>query len=267
MVIYLREVIRGRKSMLLWTSILLVYNICMLLLYPSLMGSMKDKMNLMMEAFPKEMIVAFGLDKVSITEMLGFYNTYCYLLVIILGGIFAVLQGISTLAKEEDEKTIEFLLSKPVSRNKIITSKILAVLTNIVILNTVISLISFIIIEIIADEDYNRRALFLLFIAPVFMQITFAAMGLIISVFVVKARINLPAGVGMVLGFYFISIIATISDKVDFLKYFTPFKYIDGADIITKQSIDVIYLVIMAIVTIVCVGATYISYNKKDIVA
>lgn len=267
MVIYIREVIRGRKSTLLWTSILLVYNVSMLLLYPSMVGPMKDKMNVLLEAFPKEMIAAFGMDKVSITEMLGFYNIYCYLLVIILGGIFAVMQGISTLAKEEDEKTIEFLLSKPISRNKIITSKILAVLTNIVILNTVLSLISFVTIEMISGEDYNKRALLLLFVAPVFMQITFAAMGLIISVFVVKARINLPVGVGMVLGFYFISIIATISDKVEFLKYFTPFKYIDGADIITKQSIDLIYLVIMAIVTIVCVCATYILYNKKDIVA
>jgi len=239
----------------------------MLLLYPSMAGSLKDSMDIMLQSFPKEMIVAFGLDRVSMTEILGFYNTYCYLLVTILGGIFAVLQGSSILSKEEDEKTIEFLLSKPVTRNKIITAKILAVVTNIVILNTIISLISFITIELVKNESYNRRILLLLFIAPVFMQITFAAIGFIISIFIVKARVNFPTGVGIVLGCYFISIIASISSKVDFLKYFTPFKYVDGANIITKQSIEPIYLIIMAIVTAICIVATYIIYNKKDIVA
>jgi len=267
MVIYKREIFRNRKSTMLWTSILLSYNVCMLLLYPSMVGPLKDSMNVMIQSFPKEMIAAFGLDKVSMTEMLGFYNTYCYLLVTILGGIFAVIQGSSILSKEEDEKTIEFLLSKPVSRNNIITSKIFAVLTNLVILNTIISVISFVTIELVNKESYNRRVLLLLFIAPIFMQITFAAIGLIISIFIVKARINFPTGVGIVLGCYFISIIATISSKADFLKYFTPFKYVDGADIITKQAIEPIYLIIMAIVTLTCVIATYIIYNKKDIVA
>lgn len=267
MLLFKRELIKNRKSTMLWTSILLVYNVSMLAFYPSMMGSMKDKMDILMNSFPKEMIVAFGLDKVSITEMLGFYNTYCYLLVTILGGIFAVLQGISILAKEEDEKTIEFLLSKPVTRNKIITSKISAVFANIVILNTVVSLISFIGIEIVKDESYNKRALLLLFAAPVLMQLVFAAIGLVISVFIIKARINFPTGVGIVLGFYFISIITAISDKAEFLKYFTPFKYFDGADIITSRSIAPIYLAIVAAVTFGCVAATYLVYNKKDITA
>jgi ABC-2 type transport system permease protein len=267
MVIFKREVKRNRKSTLLWTSVLLSYNVFMLLLYPSMVGSLKDSMDIMLASIPKGMISAFGLDKVSMTEILGFYNTYCYLLVTILGGIFAVIQGSSILSKEEDEKTIEFLLSKPVSRNKIITSKIFAVLTNLVILNIIISIISFVTIELVNGESYNRKVLLLLFIAPVFMQITFAAIGLLISIFIVKARINFPTGVGIVLGCYFISIIATISSKADFLKYLTPFKYVDGADIITKQTIDPIYLIIMSLITLTCGIATYIIYNKKDIIA
>lgn len=267
MVMYKREVFRNRKSTMLWTSILLLYNVSMLLLYPSMVGPLKDSMNIMIASFPKEMLSAFGLDKVSSTEILGFYNVYCYLLVTILGGIFAVIQGSSILSKEEDEKTIEFLLSKPVSRSSIITAKIFSVLTNLVILNLIISIISFVTIELVNNDSYDRKALLLLFIAPILMQITFAAIGLLISIFIVKARINFPTGVGIVLGCYFISIIASISIKADFLKYFTPFKYVDGADIIIKQSIELKYLVIMAVVTLACVVATYIIYNKKDIVA
>ncbi len=267
MLLYRRELVKNSKSTILWTSILMIYNVCMLLLYPSMSGSMKEKMNVMLEVFPKDMIVALGLDKVSITELLGFYNTYCYLLVTILGGIFAVLQGISVLSKEEDEKTIEFLLSKPIARSRIINEKVLAVLTNILILNAVISFVSYITIELVSNDGYSRQALMLLFAGPVLMQITFAAIGLIISVFIVKARVNIPIGVGIVLGLYFISIIATISEDTSFLKFFTPFKYVDGADIITNKSIEPVYLIIMVSVTLACTIATRLIYNKKDIVA
>jgi len=267
MLLYKREIIRNGKSTMLWTAILLLYNISMLLLYPSMTGAMKDKMNVMLQAFPKEMIIAMGLDKVSITELLGFYNTYCYLLVTILGGIFAMLQGISVLSKEEDEKTIEFLLSKPITRNRIIFEKVSAVLTNILILNIVISMISYVAIEIVSIEAYSLKALLLLFLGPVLMQVTFAAVGLLISVFIVKARINIPVGVGIVLGLYFISILATVSEKADFLKYVTPFKYVDGADIISSKSIEPVYLAIMTAVTSACTFITRLIYNKKDIVA
>jgi len=264
---YKRELVKNKKSTILWTSILLLYNVSMLMLFPSLSSQMKYKIDVMMEAFPKEMLVAFGMDKVSISELLGYYNTYCYLMVTILGGIFAILQGISVLSKEEDEKTIEFLLSKPVTRNRIITEKVLAVLTNIFILNVAVSLFNYITIEMVTDERYSVKTLILLFVGPVLMQITFAAIGLIISVFIIKARINIPIGVGIVLGMYFIGILATISEKVDFLKYLTPFKYVDGADIITNTSIEPFYIILMIVITISCTFATYIIYNKKDIVA
>lgn len=267
MIMFKRELIRNRKSTLLWTAILLVYNVSMLAFYPSMMGSMKDKMDVLINSFPKEMMAAFGMDKVSITELLGFYNTYCYLMVTILGGIFAVLQGISILSKEEDEKTIEFLLSKPVTRNKIITSKILAVLVNIIALNGIVSVFSYLVIEMVKDGSYNKRVLLLLFAAPLLMQAVFAAMGFLISVFVVKARKNFPAGVGVVLGFYFIGIVAAISQKAEFLKYFTPFKYFDGADIVTNKSIDPLYVGIVAVISFLCVAAVYLVYNKKDIAA
>ena len=265
--LYFRELVRNRKSVILWTSILVLYNVSMLLLFPSLSGSMKDKMSVMLEAFPKELIAAFGMDKVSITELHGFYNTYCYLLVTILGCIFAVLQGCSILSKEEDERTIEFLLSKPVTRNRIISEKILAVLTNLLILNVIVSIVSYFTIELVSTDAYDKKALLLLFIGPVLMQVSFGAIGLLISIFVVKARVNIPAGVGIVLGLYFVSIIASISENVSFLKYFTPFKYVDGADIIIQKSIEPIYIVIMILITFVCTLATYVLYNKKDIVA
>ncbi len=267
MLLYKREIIRNGKSTMLWTTILLVYNISMLLLYPSLAGAMKDKMNVMLQAFPKEMIAAFGMDKVSITELLGFYNTYCYLLVTILGGIFAMLQGISVLSKEEDEKTAEFLMSKPITRNRILVEKVCAVLTNILILNIAVSIISYGAIKYVSSEPYSQKALLLLFLGPILMQVTFAAVGLLISVFIVKARINIPAGVGIVLGMYFISILATVSDKANFLKYVTPFKFVDGADLITGKTIEPVYLVIMAAVTLACTFMAGLIYNKKDIVA
>ena len=69
----------------------------------------------------------------------------CLQYIVMAGGIYAAILGVSALVKEESEGTIEFLYSKPVTRSKIVTSKILA--------SAVIFFI-FIIIVGISNYDY-----------------------------------------------------------------------------------------------------------------
>lgn len=63
------------------------------------------------------------------TEVMGYYGSKSYSLLLLIGGIFSIMLFSSIFVKEKDERTIEFLLSKPITRNQMITEKLLAVLT------------------------------------------------------------------------------------------------------------------------------------------
>ena len=59
----------------------------------------------------------------------------CYEILGLGGGLFAALTAIAALSKEEREHTAEFLLTHPVSRTRVVTEKLLAVILQVVLLN------------------------------------------------------------------------------------------------------------------------------------
>ncbi|MFA5881807.1 MAG: ABC transporter permease subunit, partial [Eubacteriales bacterium] len=69
-----------------------------------------------------------------------------FLYLVVMATIHAAMLGANIIAKEERDKTAEFLLAKPVSRNEIITVKLGAGLTNILIFNAVTLLSSLVIV-------------------------------------------------------------------------------------------------------------------------
>ena len=263
MIIFIRELKRNRKSFIIWTASLVLFNIMMMSFFPSIADNTK-MYDEMIKGFPKGMIEAFGLDKISMSTILGFFGTECYIFITIFGSIYAMLLGASILSKEEGDKTIEFLLAKPVTRSTIVTAKAANIFFYITLFNLIFSFVNFLMFEAVKREEYSIEAFLLLSIGPWLLHLTFAAIGLLISVFVVKAKSVYPVSIGFVLVMYFISVMSSISDKLTNLKYFTPFKYVDSPDIIVNERIEPIYLIIMFAIITVSTAATYVLYNRKN---
>src|SRR5664279_3975617 len=73
------------------------------------------------------------------------YFAMLFIYVELAVAIHAALLGAGIIAKEEDDKTTEYLMTKPVSRAAIITSKLLAALFNVVTIN-IVTLVSFLVV-------------------------------------------------------------------------------------------------------------------------
>lgn len=263
MIIFIRELKRNRKSFIIWTASLVLFNIMIMSLFPSIADNTK-MYDEMIKEFPKGIIEVFGLDKISMFTILGFFGTESYLFITLFGSIYAMLLGASILSKEESEKTIEFLLAKPVTRSTIVTAKAANVFFYITLFNLIFSFTNYLMFEAVKKEEYSLKALLMLSAGPWLLHLTFAAIGLLISVFVVKAKSVYPVSIGFVLVMYFINIMSSISEKLTNLKYFTPFKYVDAPDIIINEKIEPIYLIIMLIIITVSIAATYVLYNRKN---
>ena len=65
--------------------------------------------------------------------------------------------------------------------------------------------------------------------------------------------------------FYFLNIIANLTDKAGFLKYITPFGYTESADIIADKCLNTGYLSAGLVFTVIGIGAGFFRYCKKDI--
>ena len=172
--------------------------------------------------------------------------------------------GLSILSKESRERTADFLLVKPISRQSIVSAKLLAALTMLLATNVVYYITTSIMASYVKTSDYSYKLFFMINLTIFFIQLILFAIGLLVSVFFKKLKSVLPISLGIVFGFYIIgAIIAT--DKNDASRFISPFKYFDNNYIIKNASYETQYLIAGAIITIVALVASYIIYTKKDI--
>ena len=260
MTVFKHELRQGRSALIIWTAaISFMLGVC-IVIYPEMSTQMGDisAMFADMGSFSQ----AFGMDRINFGEFLGFFGVECGNVLGLGGAFFAALLGISALAKEEKEHTAEFLLTHPVSRTRVITEKLCAVIAQIVILNLAVIAVTALSVLIIGEEA-DIKTLALLFSAFFLMQLEVAAVTFGISAFL--RRGSLGIGLGLAAVFYFMNIVANLIDETKFLKYITPFGYTESADIIADGALNGGYLAVGMALAAIGVILAFWKYGRKDI--
>ena len=250
----------NRTALLIWSvAISFMLGIC-IIIYPEMSSQMGDisAMFADMGAFTS----AFGMDQLNFGEFMGYFGVECGNVLGLGGALFAAIVGASALAREEREHTAEFLLTHPLSRTRIVTEKLLAALSQVVLLNVAVVVVCVACILGVGVET-DAATLALVFLAYLILQLEIAAVTFGLSAFL--RRGELAVGLGLAFGLYFLNILANLSEKLKFLKYITPFGYADGAHIIPEQAIALPYLAAGLVITALGVAAAYWRYPRKDI--
>ncbi len=260
MKIFVHELKRGRVSLIVWTAAIAFMLAVCILIYPEMAEEMGDVSALFgnMGSFS----AAFGMDQINFGEFIGFFSVECGNVLGLGGAFYAALTGISALAKEEKERTAEFLLTHPVTRTRVVAEKLGAVAAQVVILN--LAAVAVTALSVLAiGEKVPAGTLALLFLAYFVMQLETAAITFGISAFL--RRGGLGIGLGLATVFYFINILSNLTEDMIFLKYITPFGYTEGADIIVEKSLNASYLAVGFGFMAIGVAAAFYQYRRKDI--
>ena len=260
MTIYTKELKQAFKSWCIWTcSITFMMLIC-IMMFPE----MKNEMDSVTDVFANMggFTAAFGMDKLSFGELMGFYGIECGNIIGIGGGFFAALIGIAVLANEEKEHTAEFLLTHPVSRCSVLTQKLLSVLTQIIGMNVVVAGVSLIATAAIGEE-LAMEEFWLLHLAYLLMQLEIGCICFGISAFIKRGSIGI--GLGLALALYFMNIICNISEQAEALKYITPYAYAEASNIISESEINLGLVGIGMAFALTGIVIGYLKYPHKDI--
>ena len=260
MTIFMHEMKRGKISLIIWTAILaFMLSVCVFI-YPEMSAEMAEMGDMFSEmgAFSE----AFGMDQLNFGEFIGYFGIECGNVLGLGGAFFAAILGISMLLKEEKEHTAEFLLAHPIPRTRIVLEKMLAILAQVAILNFVVSSVTMLATWAIG-EDVPFGKMLLIFLAYFILQIEIAAITFGISAFL--RRGGLAIGLGISVAFYFLNIIANLTDNAEFLKYITPFGYADSASIIADGTLDATKILVGLLFGLAGIVCGYFQYDKKDI--
>ena len=262
--IYTHELKMNLRSVIIWSvSIAAVIFVFMAMFS----GIAKDSevMSDAMSKFPRELLIAFGMtEEMDWSSVLGFFG-FIFLFCQICLAIQAANYGFALVSVEERELTADFLLAKPVSRPKILTSKLLAALTGLTITNLVVWIACFGFVNMFrGNRSYDSGALALLLLSIVVFQLFFLAVGLVISLLVKRVRSVTPFSMGLAFGLYILNAFGNMIGE-DSLEVISPFKQFDPNYILQHAAYNLPLVLVSVFVILVSIPASYALYSRRNI--
>lgn len=260
--IFIREMKAHKKGLILWI-------IGMLFMIVASMGkyvatSNTGGLNAIMDKMPKSMQAIMGTGTFDLAKVSGYYGIL-FIYIILIATVHGGMIGADIISKEERDKTSEFLLVKPVSRKNIITSKLLAALVNIIILNILTLIVSLITVNKYGNGEEVTKDIIILMIGMLILQVIFMVIGTSIAAILKNSKKATSITTGILLTTFLMSLIIDITSKFQWLKYITPFKYFEAKNLMYGGGFNLVFLILSLLIIGALTTVTYIFYNKRDL--
>ena len=259
--VYRREMWANLRSLLFWTLGVLLFIAASMTKYSALS---KDPAALgIFTELPMGLQAMFGVGHLDYQKASGFYGMiYPYLT--LMGAIHASMLGAVILSKEERDHTAEFIYVKPASRIQILTSKLLAALSMVVIFNLILWGCS---VSLVRSFGENADAVIAsLMIGLLLTQLLFLALGIACAAVSRSSRAATGIATAVMLSTYILSIAIDVNGNINWLKAFTPFSYFDAKAIVgSGESLSLVNIALCVALTALLTLWAYRRFPRRDI--
>ena len=262
-VLFAKELKRNRKKSFIWTSIVLGFTLLILSIYPSF-AQMGEEIVSLMSNLPESLTKALGVDESTWSSITGFYSTYYGVYITLLMGIYTASTGATILSKEERDGTAEFLLTRPISRSNIASTKLTVLGSLFLMIYTIQTSVALIGIGLLGS-NISWSTLVALHIHGFFLIAFFTGVGFMLGSYLgVKLNYMGPM-VGVIFGCYFLNAISSASDAVEWLGYMSPYHYLPLT--LKQGALETNYMAcgVVFLLTALMIWIGYSRYLKRDI--
>jgi ABC-2 type transport system permease protein len=256
--IFWRELKANRKALIIW-SIGVIFLIAGGMGKYAGMSASGQSMNDLLAQKPQSLKAVLGMGYFDLTKATGYYGVL-FLYLAMMATIHAAMLGANIIAKEERDKTTEFLFLKPVSRSTVITYKLAAALINIALFNLIVFLSSYLIVRYYSQGEDVLGIISRLMAGMFILQLIFLFIGTAMAAMSKHPR-STPTLAAVVL---LLTFAIDLNSRIENLKYLTPFKYFDAKNLMTT-GIEPGYLILSLVIIAALFWATYASYKNRDL--
>jgi ABC-2 type transport system permease protein len=93
----------------------------------------------------------------------------------------------------------------------------------------------------------------------------FMVIGTSIAAISKNTKIAASAATGILLAAFVISMGIDLNEKLNFLKYLTPFKYFEAKSLMYGGSFELVFLILSIVIIGILLNVTYVFYKKRDL--
>ncbi|QDQ02560.1 ABC transporter permease subunit [Lysinibacillus fusiformis] len=261
--IFLREMKAFRKSLIIWSIGMLFLVGSGMAKYAGLATS-GQSMNEIWSTMPKSLQAIMGTGALDISKVSGYFGVL-YIYLVLMATIHAVMLGATIIAKEERDKTAEFLFVRPVSRTSIISAKLLAAVVNIVSLNMITGVSCIYLVGKYSEGESVNADIAIAMTAMLILQLLFLFIGSAIASVSKKPKLAASISTGILLMTYLLSIAIDLNEKLAIMKYISPFKYFEAKIVMNGGGLDSKFIVLSLFIIVILTMITFVFYSRKDL--
>ena len=260
--IFVRELRANLKSLLIWGVIVVLFVTIGVSKFSAYYGN--PEMLKILDEMPQAVLTAFSFQAFNLTTLSGFFGVMFTYFALLLS-VAAAMWGSDIISKEERDKTVEFSLTLPVTRGRVVTAKALAALMNCISLLLITWGASLVSAAQYQPDSEFYRFLRLCMLAVFIMQLTFLAVGILLGCAMKRYKRASSVAVSLLLGTYFLSVISGLNKNLEFLKYLSPFKYFDAGMLLRESRFDVTFVLLSVAIVLVSMVGAYLTYARRDL--
>ncbi len=261
----IRSELWQRRWALMWWSIAIVAFIVLnLAFYPSF----KDQAGELDKALSNmpDSLKALFTDTGDFTSPVGYLSSQIYYLLLpALLTVYSIGIGASLLAKEEQQGTLELLLARPLSRTKLLISKLIAGLLGLLFLGTIALIVSVISVHLVGLE-VSRLAVAVTTLDAMLLAGLFGAIAFMFSALGRPARLA-SIGIASLVAFggYIISSLDQTVTVLTWPAKLLPYHYYTPAEILRGTTSGKWQMLGFLIASLLLFVIAWIGFRRRDI--
>ncbi|WP_418766420.1 ABC transporter permease [Longibaculum muris] len=261
MVLFKREWKSNYKIFLIFIAIMTLYESIIVAMYDPKLG---ESLNMMAESMP-QLFAAFGMTDPGLT-LLDFLTNYLYgFILIIIPLVYIMIMCHRLMARYIDKGSMAYLLATLHKRSDIFITQLC------VLLSGVIGLIVYSVVLILGcssmmfHESIDIAKFLMTNVGLLGVHFFFASFCYLTacSFNEVKLSIGIGAGVGVIS--ILIQMLSQVSDKIEFLKYFTPLTLFDAKGLQAYNQQSLLCMAGLFALAVMCIVIGCMNFSKRDL--
>lgn len=262
--VYKKELKWNFLTVIIWMAVFVGFCFLYIPLSDELLKEADQLMNFL-EKMPEFLLQMFNFEAEVISKPEGLFGSEGMSFVYILSAIYAAMLAGSLFSKEFENKTIEYLLTKPGKRLTFFFSKASVMYTYILFLSAVFTISMMQLFAIFVSGDYSNKVLLGFGVYALAVQVFFGSIAVLISVLTKKGSLNTAISIGLTIFMYFGDSLGRSFDHLKWMAKISIFHYIPLADTIIDEKIFLgNSLMIMAVGGAVLLLSSWV-FNKTDV--
>jgi ABC-2 type transport system permease protein len=261
--VFLRELATYRKSTIIWMVTMGAFVFLFMAgMWPAFSSDIKAAKELL-QGLPPAVTAAFSISLDNFFTVFGFY-AYFLTFATVAAAMQAMNIGVGVISKEFSGKTADFLMSKPVKRWQVLTAKLAAALTSVVLVSVTFGVMGYIAALIASKEPFSAGVFFLLSLTVLLVQVFFLALGALFAVWLPKIKSVVAVSLPTVFAFFIVGTLGEIVGNEE-VRYLTPFKFFDSLYIMNNTALETKFVVLEVVLVAVLLAAAYVIFQKKNL--